>query len=75
MLHPEIEGFSITAGNSSGTNDAAAAVALVDRDYADAEKLTVMAHREGLGRSGCRAARLRARRREGDRQGAATAPG
>ena len=43
VLHPEIEGFSITAGNSSGTNDAAAAVALVDRDYAEAEKLTVMA--------------------------------
>src|ERR1700752_3007415 len=42
-LHPEIEGFSITAGNSSGTNDAAAAVALVDSDYADAEKLTKMA--------------------------------
>ena len=43
VLHPEIEGFSITAGNSSGTNDAAAAVALVDTDYADAEKLTRMA--------------------------------
>jgi acetyl-CoA C-acetyltransferase len=42
VLHPEIEGFSITAGNSSGTNDAAAAVALVDRDYAEAEKLKVM---------------------------------
>lgn len=42
VLHPEIEGFSITAGNSSGTNDAAAAVALVDREYADAEKLNVM---------------------------------
>jgi len=42
-LHPEIEGFSITAGNSSGTNDAAAAVALVERAYADAEKLTVLA--------------------------------
>ena len=42
-LHPEIEGFSITAGNSSGTNDAAAAVALVDSDYADAEGLTKMA--------------------------------
>ncbi|ETB33011.1 acetyl-CoA acetyltransferase, partial [Mycobacterium avium subsp. paratuberculosis 10-5975] len=39
VLHPEIEGFSITAGNSSGTNDAAAAVALVDREYAEAEKL------------------------------------
>lgn len=43
VLHPEIDGFSITAGNSSGTNDAAAAVALVDKDYAEAEKLTVMA--------------------------------
>jgi len=42
VLHPEIEGFSITAGNSSGTNDAAAAVALVDREYAEAEKLKVM---------------------------------
>ncbi|WP_264992636.1 thiolase family protein, partial [Mycobacterium montefiorense] len=42
VLHPEIEGFSITAGNSSGTNDAAAAVALVDSEYAQAEKLNVM---------------------------------
>jgi acetyl-CoA acyltransferase len=43
VLHPEIEGFSITAGNSSGTNDAAAAVALVDRGYADAQGLSVLA--------------------------------
>jgi acetyl-CoA C-acetyltransferase len=43
VLHPEIEGFSITAGNSSGTNDAAAAVALVDRDYARANGLGVLA--------------------------------
>ncbi len=42
-LHPEIEGFSITAGNSSGTNDAAAAVAVVDADFAKAENLTTMA--------------------------------
>ncbi len=42
VLHPEIEGFSITAGNSSGTNDAAAAVALVADDYAAAENLTVL---------------------------------
>ncbi|OBJ82596.1 thiolase family protein [Mycobacterium asiaticum] len=42
VLHPEIEGFSITAGNSSGTNDAAAAVALVDADYAAANNLYVM---------------------------------
>lgn len=42
-LHPEIEGFSITAGNSSGTNDAAAAVALVDSDYAESNNLTKLA--------------------------------
>jgi acetyl-CoA acyltransferase len=42
VLHPEIEGFSITAGNSSGTNDAAAAVALVARDYAEANNLGVL---------------------------------
>ncbi|ORV41183.1 acetyl-CoA acetyltransferase [Mycolicibacter engbaekii] len=42
VLHPEIEGFSITAGNSSGTNDAAAAVAIVDSDYARDKGLTVM---------------------------------
>ena len=29
VLHPEIDGFTVTAGNSSGINDAAAAVALV----------------------------------------------
>lgn len=43
VLHPEIDGFSITAGNSSGTNDAAAGVALVERGYAEANKLLVMA--------------------------------
>ncbi|MGY4710961.1 thiolase family protein [Mycolicibacterium sp. CBM1] len=43
VLHPEIEGFSITAGNSSGTNDACAAVALVDRSYANGEGLDVLA--------------------------------
>lgn len=43
VLHPAIEGFSITAGNSSGINDAAAAVVLVDDEYAAAEHLDVMA--------------------------------
>ncbi|WP_040699717.1 thiolase family protein [Nocardia vinacea] len=42
VLHPEIEGFSITAGNSSGINDAAAAVTLVGDDYAAAEGLEVL---------------------------------
>lgn len=43
VLHPEIEGFSITAGNSSGMNDAAAAVTVVDHAYASAHGLDVMA--------------------------------
>ena len=43
VLHPEIEGFSITAGNASGTNDACAAVALVDRAYALDKDLDAMA--------------------------------
>ncbi|WP_068158182.1 thiolase family protein [Rhodococcus phenolicus] len=42
VLHPEIDGFSITAGNSSGINDAAAAVTLVAGDYAAAEGLDVL---------------------------------
>ena len=32
VLHPEIDGFTVTAGNSSGINDAAAVVALVAHD-------------------------------------------
>jgi acetyl-CoA acyltransferase len=42
VLHPEIAGFSVTAGNSSGINDAAAAMMLVDSDYASAEHLSVI---------------------------------
>ena len=34
VLHPEIEGFTVTAGNAAGLNDAAAAVLLMDADYA-----------------------------------------
>jgi acetyl-CoA acetyltransferase family protein len=52
VLHPEIEGFSITAGNSSGTNDAAAGVALVERSYADANNLSVMATVKAWGAAG-----------------------
>ncbi|OLT33889.1 acetyl-CoA acetyltransferase [Actinomadura sp. CNU-125] len=33
-LHPEIEGFAITAGNSAGVNDGAAAMVVTDRDVA-----------------------------------------
>jgi acetyl-CoA acetyltransferase family protein len=42
VLHPEIEGFSITAGNSSGTNDAAAALTLADEGIARSAGLTVL---------------------------------
>ncbi|HEY7440391.1 MAG TPA: thiolase family protein [Acidimicrobiia bacterium] len=43
QLHPEIEGFSITAGNSSGLNDGSAAMVLVDADYASANGLEPLA--------------------------------
>ena len=42
-LHPEIEGFSITAGNASGTNDAAAALAVLADGLAREEGLTALA--------------------------------
>ncbi len=32
VLHPEIEGFSITAGNASGGNDAAAALTIASSE-------------------------------------------
>jgi acetyl-CoA acetyltransferase family protein len=43
VLHPEIPGFSITAGNSSGINDASCAMVLCDSDYAAAHGLEVLA--------------------------------
>ncbi|MGZ6999727.1 MAG: thiolase family protein [Acidimicrobiia bacterium] len=43
VLHPEIEGFSITAGNSSGLNDGSAAMVIVDSDFAAAHGLVPMA--------------------------------
>jgi acetyl-CoA C-acetyltransferase len=42
-VHPEIEGFSITAGNASTANDAAAALAVVADDLARDENLPVLA--------------------------------
>jgi acetyl-CoA C-acetyltransferase len=42
-LHPEIEGFSITAGNASGLNDGAAAMVLTDDATARAEGLEPLA--------------------------------
>jgi acetyl-CoA acetyltransferase family protein len=42
-LHPEIEGFSITAGNACGANDGAAAMVVADRELADAQGLETLA--------------------------------
>lgn len=43
VLHPEIEGFSITAGNSSGVNDAASALVITSADFASGENLAPIA--------------------------------
>jgi acetyl-CoA C-acetyltransferase len=42
-IHPEIEGFSITPGNSSGVNDAAAVVVVASDSFAAREGLTPLA--------------------------------
>src|SRR3978361_549184 len=52
VLHPEIEGFSITAGNSSGATAPCAAVGLTARDYAVANGLDVMATVKAWGAAG-----------------------
>lgn len=43
VIHPEIEGFSITAGNSSGVNDAASALTVTTDDIARSEGITPLA--------------------------------
>jgi acetyl-CoA acetyltransferase family protein len=43
VLHPEIDGFTVTAGNAAGLNDAAAAVMVVSSTYAAAQGLTPLA--------------------------------
>jgi acetyl-CoA acetyltransferase family protein len=42
-LHPEIPGFTVTAGNAAGLNDAAAAVLLADADYAKSNGMQPLA--------------------------------
>ena len=42
-LHPEIDGFSITAGNAAGINDGAAALVVTDREVAEAHGLETLA--------------------------------
>jgi acetyl-CoA acetyltransferase family protein len=43
VLHPEIEGFTVTAGNAAGLNDGAASVVVVSDDYASANGITPLA--------------------------------
>lgn len=43
VIHPEIEGFSITAGNASGLNDAAAALVVTNDEIARGESREVIA--------------------------------
>lgn len=43
VLHPEIEGYSITAGNSSGVNDGSAAVVVASAEVAAEHGLTPLA--------------------------------
>ena len=43
VLHPEIEGATVTAGNAAGLNDAAAALVVTSDDYAEANGLRPLA--------------------------------
>lgn len=51
-LHPEIEGFSITAGNSSGVNDGAAAMVIASRAFSDDHGLNPLAVVRGWASAG-----------------------
>ena len=48
-LHPEIEGFSITAGNAAGANDGAAAMVMVDRGAGRGARSRAAGHGDGVG--------------------------
>ncbi len=47
VLHPELEGATITAGNAAGLNDGAAAVVMTSDDYAAAHGITPLARIRG----------------------------
>ena len=74
-LHPEIEGFAITAGNSSGLNDGGAAMVLVDSDYAEAHGLKPLAKIVSWASIGCQPARHRPRPDPTRSRRRSTAPG
>jgi acetyl-CoA acetyltransferase family protein len=52
VLHPELEGATITAGNAAGLNDGAAAVMLTSDTYAAAHGLEPLARVRGWGSVG-----------------------
>jgi acetyl-CoA C-acetyltransferase len=56
-LHPEIDGATVTAGNASGINDAAAAVVLTADDYAETHGLQPLARVVSWASSGIEPAR------------------
>ena len=75
-LHPEIEGFSITAGNSSGLNDGAAAMVLVDsrlRRRRTGSKPLAVVQVVGVGGRAARRHRASARRTRSRRRSSAPA--
>jgi acetyl-CoA C-acetyltransferase len=57
VLHPEIDGFSITAGNASGLNDGAAAVVVMSPQAARDRGLAPLAVVRGWGIAGVEPAR------------------
>ncbi len=58
VIHPEIEGFSITAGNASGINDAAGALMLASMDAARSNGSEVIAKVIGWTSKGVDPARM-----------------
>jgi acetyl-CoA C-acetyltransferase len=52
LLNPDLDGAVTTAGNSSGLNDAAAALVMSSREYADAHGITPLAVIRGWGSAG-----------------------
>ena len=52
VIHPELEGATVTAGNAAGLNDGAAAVVLTSDEYAAANGLTPLARIRGWGSVG-----------------------
>jgi acetyl-CoA C-acetyltransferase len=57
VLHPEIAGATVTAGNAAGLNDAAAAMVITSDDYARANGLTPLAVVRGWASVGVEPAR------------------